>query len=144
MKIIKGRVDRRDYTCYIRSILPPPTHTQWPSDSIWVAVSTVTRIFTSRRECHSVSTNHRRVHRHSGVVISCYDSAIYTCRGSASVNIIYIYIYIYTKWPCHASLWNSVVAWMRNISVPENSGFDTNICDYFYRSLFPTTHLYGC
>ena len=26
----------------------------------------------------------------------------------------------FIRWPCHASLWHSVVAWMRNISVPEN------------------------
>ena len=25
----------------------------------------------------------------------------------------------------------------------ENYGFDTIICDYFYRWPFPTTHLYG-
>jgi hypothetical protein len=33
---------------------------------------------------------------------------------------------------------------MRNLSVPENYGFDTIISDYFYRSPFPTSHLYGC
>jgi hypothetical protein len=30
-----------------------------------------------------------------------------------------------SSWPCHASLWDSVIAWMRNISVPKNYGFDT-------------------
>ena len=38
-------------------------------------------------------------------------------------------------------MWDSVVAWMRNISVPENYGFDTILCDYFYRSPFPIPHL---
>jgi hypothetical protein len=47
-------------------------------------------------------------------------------------------IYLTTRWPCHASLWHSVVAWMRNISVPENYGFDNIICDYFYMPPFPT------
>ena len=31
-----------------------------------------------------------------------------------------------------------------NLSVPENYGFDIIISDYFYRSPFPTPHLYGC
>ena len=53
-------------------------------------------------------------------------------------------IYMYTRWPCHASLWHSVVACMRNISVAENYGFDTIMCDYFYGSPFPKTHLCGC
>ena len=42
---------------------------------------------------------------------------------SILVSCIYVY-----------SLWDSVVAWMRNISVPENYGFDTIICNYFYSS----------
>ena len=40
-------------------------------------------------------------------------------------SVFYLYI-IYL-------LWHNVVAWMRNISVPENYGFDTIICDYLYR-----------
>ena len=32
---------------------------------------------------------------------------------------------------------------MRNISVPENYGFNTIICDYFYRSPFPTPTFTG-
>ena len=51
---------------------------------------------------------------------------------------------IYIRCPCHASLWHSVVTWIRNISVRENNGFDTIMCDYFYRSPFPTPHIYGC
>ena len=36
---------------------------------------------------------------------------------------------------------DSVVAWMRTISVPENYGFNTNICDYFSRLPFPIDYL---
>ena len=43
---------------------------------------------------------------------------------------------------CHASLWHSVVAWVRYLSVPENYGVDTIIIDYFYRSFFLTPPLW--
>ena len=49
------------------------------------------------------------------------------------------FIYI-TRSPCHALLWHSVVTWMRKISVPENQGFDTIICDQGYNYSFITIH----
>jgi hypothetical protein len=33
---------------------------------------------------------------------------------------------------------------MKNLSVPENYGFDTIIHYYFYMSHFPTPYLYRC
>ena len=51
---------------------------------------------------------------------------------------------MYTRYLCHASLCNSVVALLRNISVPENYSFDTIICNYLYRLPFPIPHIYGC
>ena len=42
------------------------------------------------------------------------------------------------------SLWLSVAAWIRNLSVSKVYVFETIIRNYFYRSLFPNPHLYGC
>ena len=48
-------------------------------------------------------------------------------------------------WRCGLNLdLNGIERVIIHLGVPENYGFDTIIRDYFYRSPFPTTPLYGC
>ena len=101
--------------------------------------------YNSRVQCPLLQCLHTTsaivVGKHSYFVISSLKCEGKNCSHDLIPNPC---VYLYTRWACHASLLHSVVAWMRNISVPENYGFDTIICDYFYRSPFPTSHLYGC
>ena len=56
-------------------------------------------------------------------------------RGTLTVAI-----YIYTRWPCHASLWHCVAAWMRNNSFPKTTVLTLLSVVIFYISPFPTLH----